>query len=109
MERDYRGVGFAQKIRAREGARLDRKLIRLEAEILIPTEDEGFHFAISDGALEHPETAVGMDVADATFADFLFDRLDACGDFVQDLLGNPGPFDDTDAEGDLLVDLLEGV
>ncbi len=84
-------------------------MVGLESEILVATEDERLHLAIGDGALEHPKATVGVHPAHTTFADFLFDRFDARGNFIGSLDVVYLDVDDADAEGDFLVDLLERV
>lgn len=82
---------------------------RLQAEVFVAAADEGFHFAVGDRAFEHPETAVGVDPLYTAGADFLFHGFDARGDFVGGLDVIHLDVDHADAEGDFLVDVLEGI
>lgn len=81
----------------------------LPSEVFVAAADEGFHFAVGDGALEHPETAIGMDPLHATGADFFLHGFDARGDFVGGLDVVDLDVDHADAEGDFLVDMLERI
>ncbi len=83
--------------------------VTLPAEVFVAAADEGFHFAVRDGALQHPETAIGVDPLNAAGADFLLHRSDARGDFVGGFDMVHLDVDDADPEGDAGVDAFEGV
>ena len=48
----------------------------------IPAFRQGFELAVGDAAFEHPEAAVGMDVADASWADEIRCVLNTACDLV---------------------------
>src|SRR6185503_15453068 len=65
--------------------------------IKITTPDQRAHLAVGDAALEHPEPAIGMDVADAALADYAFRALDATRDRVGGFNDSRFDVDDTQA------------
>ncbi len=75
----------------------------------IPAGDEGFDLPVGDGALEHPESAIGMNPADAALARLFLGPLDARGYFIRGLDVVHLYIDDAEAERDARVDALERV
>ena len=79
----------------------------MAAFIEISAGDERAHFAIGNGALEHPEAAIGMDVVDAIGAEHSGGALDALRDDFGGLDGIVLDVDDADAETYAAIEIAE--
>src|SRR5208337_3340904 len=80
----------------------------MAAFIEISAGDERAHFGIGNGAMEHPEATIGMDVVDAIGAEHSGGALDALRDDLGSLDGIVFDVDDADAETDAAVEIAEG-
>src|ERR1041384_7001329 len=85
------------------------RLRRQSPQIQIAPLDQRGDFAVSDGAFEHPEAAVGMHVAHAVWADSFLRALDGAGDFFRCFNVVDFYVHDTYSQPDALVQRLERV
>ena len=69
------------------------------AEVEVAAFHQRFHLAVGDGALVHPEPAVGVDPLDAALAEDLGGVVDAGGDLVGGFDGIGLDVDDAQADG----------
>ena len=86
---------------------IDRVTLIL-SQVKIAPLGEVSNFAVGDGALEHPESAVGVDELDAAFAEGDLGFFDRLGDLIGSLDVVDFDVDHTQTDSDFWANLLEG-
>src|SRR5213593_1776747 len=79
----------------------------LTAQVFVAASDEGTHFGVRDTALEHPEAAIRMNVADATGAKKFFGGFNTASDF-RSAFNNCGlDVDHAKTQADFRIEIFE--
>ena len=85
-----------------------RRCLALPPLIQVPALDQGADLGVGDGAFEHPEAAIWVDVAQPAVAEQVRGALDGAGDPVGAFDLRDLDIDDAEPEADLRAQALEG-